>query len=459
MVRQEKHVIIIGGGASGALLACHLLREPLEALTVTLIEKRASLGLGTAYSTSHPQHLLNVRASNMSAFADDPGHFQRWLSQRTALAENDHTAGMIFAPRKVYGQYLSGLLEELDAKHDRLVTVRGGVSKIEPITRGVSVQTSCGKSIVGDYAVLATGFAETVQDDPAICSPWAQPVSKDLSPDAAVLILGSGLTMVDLVVELRSAGHSGPIFAMSRRGVVSQTHRMSKPISIARQHVPFGASLSTLWRWVRGLAKAEDDAGRDWRSAIDGIRPYTAELWRRLPIDSKRRFLRHARPWWDIHRHRMSPAIASHIAEAQRAGQFTLMASKVTSIKSDGAKATVKYKRRGDTQTRSLDVARVFPCMGVSTNPASCDNAAIQSLLAQGLARPDELALGLDIDESCALRAAAGHASDRIFAVGPITRGAYWEMIAVPDIRLQCAALAKELRARIAQAEALPLAS
>ena len=453
------HIIVAGGGASGVLLACHLLREGGEGVRVTLLEKRASVGLGTAYSTSHPRHLLNVRASNMSAFADDPSHFQRWLTKETRLVESDEAAAMVFAPRNVYGHYISSLIDTFDPDRVRLETVHGEVTSIVAEPAGVKVQTASGKTMKGDVAVLATGFSEAGHDDATIHSPWSQPAAAGLAPDASVLILGTGLTMVDLVIELRSSGHTGPIYAMSRRGLLSQTHCASVPLNLAHASVPYGKSILQLWCWLRRLCEDEVDAGRDWRGAIDGIRPFTAELWRQLPLESKRRFLRHARPWWDIHRHRMAPAISAEIASACAWDHLQILAAKVLSIKADSGKAIVHFRRRGQTKTETMEVARVFPCMGVSTNPAMSKSAAIQSLVRQGLARADELGLGLDIAENCALRDVNGEASQRLFAVGPITRGAYWEMIAVPDIRLQCAKLAHEIIRRSKLRASLPLAS
>lgn len=445
MTRDRRHVIIIGGGASGVLLACHLLRDGGDSIQITLVEKRNAVGLGTAYSTSHPRHLLNVRGANMSAFADDPGHFQRWLTQKTEIVESETAAGMVFAPRKDYGRYIASLIDSFDPERTRLNCVSDEVVSVSSKPEGVTIALKAGDQIAGDFAVLATGFSETSYDDAVICSPWAQPISEGLSPDAAVLILGTGLTMVDIVIELRSSGHTGPIYAISRRGLLPQTHRATTPLKLSEEEIPFGQSILLIWRWLRTMARREEEAGRDWRNAVDAIRPFTGQLWRRLPLESKRRFLRHARPWWDIHRHRMAPAISSEVASACAWDQLHVQAAKVTSIKTDADGALVSLRRRGSHQIEELRVSRVFPCMGVSTNPAASTNPVLVSLLQQGLARPDELGLGLDIAENGALKDMRGVLSARLFAVGPITRGAYWEMIAVPDIRLQCARLASEL--------------
>jgi uncharacterized NAD(P)/FAD-binding protein YdhS len=58
----------------------------------------------------------------------------------------------------------------------------------------------------------------------------------------------------------------------------------------------------------------------------------------------------------------------------------------------------------------------------------------------------------LDVSERCALRSRSGAESRRLFAVGPVTKGAFWEMTAVPDIRQQCEQLAQGLARLLASA-------
>ena len=92
------------------LLACHLLRDADNAIRVTLIEKRQAIGRGMAYSTAQPGHLLNVRAANMSAFADDPLHFRRWLAEHDEDSHGHEPGPLTFAQRRVYGRYIAELI-------------------------------------------------------------------------------------------------------------------------------------------------------------------------------------------------------------------------------------------------------------------------------------------------------------------------------------------------------------
>jgi uncharacterized NAD(P)/FAD-binding protein YdhS len=106
-----ENVIIVGGGASGALLALHLLRSP-QPIHVTIIEPRPLLGRGFAYGEAAPMHLLNVRAANMSAYPDVPDHLLGWLDRNGDVAGVTGEERFRFVPRRVYGAYLA---EQLDA--------------------------------------------------------------------------------------------------------------------------------------------------------------------------------------------------------------------------------------------------------------------------------------------------------------------------------------------------------
>jgi len=92
-----------------------------------------------------------------------------------------------------------------------------------------------------------------------------------------------------------------------------------------------------------------------------------------------------------------------------------------------------------------LDVFRIISCRGLTSDPRRSSNPLVAQLVAEGYARVDPLGIGLDVDHRCAVVDARGRASERIFAVGPMSQAAFWEAIAVPDIRLQAALLARRL--------------
>jgi hypothetical protein len=319
-----RRIVIIGGGASGALMAAHLLRGEPQGIEVTIVETRAELGRGLAYSTGNPSHLLNVRAANMSAFADDPGHFARWLSARTDGPDIAGDPEFRFVSRGVYGRYLESLITRRlgDPARPRLLRVaRDEARGLTVRPDGVAVALADGPPIRADIAILACGHEDFVADSPLHVSPWTEPVGGGAPSDATVLILGTGLTMVDTALALDERGHHGPILALSRRGLVPHAHRRVEPYKIDPSAAPLRAELSAMLAWLRRLAREREAAGGDWRSVVDGLRPFTQAIWRAMPPLRRERFLRHARPWWDIHRHRMAPEIAARISAMIASGR------------------------------------------------------------------------------------------------------------------------------------------
>jgi uncharacterized NAD(P)/FAD-binding protein YdhS len=445
----SRHAIIIGGGASGVLLANQLLQRSTPDFRITVIEKRPEIGRGLAYHTGNPEHVLNVRVANMSALPDEPDHFWRWLTSREGVPPPCPDP-YCFVPRRIYGDYMASLLTMSKGRSwHRLSVVQGTCVDVSEAQSEVTVRLDDGRHYVGDIAVLATGH-DVRSCSAGYADPWVPPSAAGIDPDATVLVLGTGLTMVDYIQSLVHDGHRGPIVAMSRRGLLARSHQRTDPVRIPEAEVPFGASISQLLRWFRGRVDAHAAKGGDWRSVIDGVRPYTQRLWRELPPASKRRFLEHARAWWDVHRHRMAPEVEARITHALHDGRLTLMAAKVTGIAPNDAGARVRYRRRGQSEIQSMQVGAIVDCTGIVKDPLASANLAVRSLFDRGLARVDPLHIGIDIGPDCAIVNRDGVPSRRLFAVGPLTRAAFWEIIAIPDIRNQCAALAAKL-ARVSE--------
>jgi uncharacterized NAD(P)/FAD-binding protein YdhS len=188
-----------------------------------------------------------------------------------------------------------------------------------------------------------------------------------------------------------------------------------------------------------------DTAGAPWQSAIDAMRPYTQDIWQALPLQDRQRFLRHLRPWWDVHRHRMPQAAAARIDAALNSGQLRIHAGHISGYRATNGAVDVQYRPRSAAAIATIRVARVINCTGPASNIERVDDQLIGALLRDGIARPDPLRLGLDVTDTGAFRSRSGAASEHLYAVGPITKGAFWEITAVPDIRRQCAALATHL--------------
>ena len=440
----SRHAIIVGGGASGVLLAYQLLQRSTPDFRITLIEKRPEVGRGLAYHTGNPEHVLNVRVANMSALPDEPDHFWRWLTSRDGVPPPCPDP-FCFVPRGIYGDYIADLLMTSKGRSThRLSIVQGTCVDVSEEPGEVTVRMDDGRFYVGDIAVLATGH-DVRSCSPGYADPWVLPSSAGIDPDATILILGTGLTMVDYVQSVVQDGHRGPIVAMSRRGLLTKPHRRVDPIRIDEADVPFGAGISHLLRWFRSRVGAHVAQGGDWRSVIDGLRPYTQRLWRELPPASKRRFLEHARAWWDVHRHRMAPEVEARITDALCAGRLNVVAAKVAGIEPNEAGARIRYRRRGQSEVLSMQVGAIVDCTGIVKDPLASANPAVRSLFERGLARVDPLHIGIETAADGAIVNQDGAPSRRLFAVGPLTRAAFWEIIAIPDIRNQCAELAAKL--------------
>ncbi|MFA6267801.1 MAG: FAD/NAD(P)-binding protein [Pseudolabrys sp.] len=442
MTARANSIIIVGGGASGVVLAAHLLKSPNPDLRVTLVERRLNFGQGVAYSTLLSAHVLNVAATGMSAYADDPGNFWRWLLER-GLATPDQAP--VYAPRSLYARYLGELLNDLETREQdtgRLRLIREESLSITPTPSGVEVALANGTSVVAHLAVLATGHDEEPVRGHAV--KMGSEADTALPSDSRVTVLGTGLSMVDAFLALEQRGHRGEIIAFSRRGLLPSPHRKGKPIKLDVADIPLGTQLSYFVGWFRDLVRENEKAGVDWRDVVDGLRPFNQKIWQNWPASAKRRFVEHTKAWWDIHRHRMAPEVYSRVTEAVRSGRIRLVAGRVVAITA-GDGFTVKVQARHTHRIETFEVARIYDCSGIVRDISLSSNSVVRSLVDRGLARPDPLRIGLDVSDDCEIIAADGTVSAKILAVGPLTRGTFFEIDAIPDIRVQCAHLSNRL--------------
>ncbi|NIJ09604.1 putative NAD(P)/FAD-binding protein YdhS [Sphingomonas vulcanisoli] len=438
---QIKHVAIIGGGFSGALQAVNLLRH--EGPRATLIERRRTTARGVAYSAAHPDHLLNVRAGNMSALSDDPGHFARWL------AEHHPELGAGFAPRLIYGEYLSGILEKTrEADLARLSLLRDEAVDVNVRGDAVEVVLASGGRIGADAAILAVGNLpphippgidpQALGPDRFAHDPWATSWEEGLGPDDTVVVIGSGLTTIDIVLALDARGYQGRIVALSRRGLTPRIHddvKLPPPLHDRPKPEAVG-----LLRHVRGRAKAIG-----WREAVDELRPFTQDLWVGAEAEQRNRFLRHLRPWWDIHRHRMAPSIAARIVALQAEGRLHILAGKLIGSEAAGEGVRVTYRPRGEDAPVTLAARRIINATGPQGDLRRSADPLLARLLERGLIRPDPMRIGIDVTAQSEVIGADGQPQSRLFALGPMTRGTFWEIVAVPDIRRQTWSVARKL--------------
>ena len=431
-------VAIVGGGFSGTMVAAQLARKGIDSV---LIDGSGRAGHGVAYSTREPALVLNVRAEVMSAWADDLEHFVR-------VAEGEGGNRRDFVQRQQFGRYLRGILKAgMDTGYLRLAERQAVEAK--PINGGWTMLLDGGEEFQASGLVLALGnqppeplpFGK--DSSRVIDNPWGEEALaavEDLAESHEdVLLVGTGLTTVDAVLSLDAAGHRGRIVGLSRRGLIPRGHANDMvPVPVEAEDVPVG-HVRTLWRWLR---KRGAEVG--WRAAVDSLRPHSQRLWQTFPPEEQRRFSRHARPWWDVHRHRIAPEVAQKLHDMVAEGRLEIIAGRIQSAEEKGGALEVAYRRRGKSNIVEGRFAYMINCTGPLGRIDRTRDELLKGLLQDGLVRPDPLGIALDVDERSRVTGA-----ERAWAMGPLTKGRYWEIIAVPDIRGQAAAVADDIEAEL----------
>ena len=432
-----RDVAVIGGGFSGTMLAVHLARA--GDVRVTLIERQGAPGRGLAYAAANPNHLLNVRAERMSAYPEDPGHFTRWLAARGLGGPAD------FAPRRTYGLYLEQQLRQAHADaFPRLRLLAGEARSIEQAGTRHRVMLDDGHVVEADVVVLATGNPPPPRL-PAFAAlpshlyrsdPWQSGLTEGLGKEDVVLLVGTGLTMMDTAVSLADAGFEGRILAVSRRGLLPRVHAEGPHAGIPHDH----AMHQPLSQQLAAIRACAADIG--WRNAMEQLRPLTQRLWKSLSEAEKGRFLRHLRPWWDVHRHRIAPQIAGRVDALRAQGRFEMAACTILGAEPFYGRVAVSLRLRGTDDVVRIEAARVVNCAGSDEDLRQTADPLLKSLLASGAIRADARRLGLDTDTNGEAIGADGLVTPGLYAVGPLARGRLWEATAVPELRAQAAAMA-----------------
>ena len=439
MTSDRVPVAIIGGGFSGTILAAQLARRGIAS---ALIDGSGRAGKGVAYSTTEPAHLLNVRAEGMSAWAGQPDDFARRF-------ENEGGDRRGFAQRRLFARYLGDILAEATANGAEVF--EAAASKAARTGDGWRITLDDGGELDAGALVLAIGNQEpeslsafTGAGERYLRNPWgaeARAAVKDLAETGgAALLIGTGLTMVDLVLSLDAAGHRGRIVALSRRGLIPRSHADFEPAPVEQVDIP-SRNLRALWRWLRRRG-----AEVGWRAAVDSLRPYSQSLWQGFSDDEQRRFMRHARPWWDVHRHRIAPEVGGTVARMIAEGRLEIVAGRIVTAQAVDDALEVEYRKRRASSLKSERFAYAFNCTGPLHSMARTKDPLLRSLLDAGQVRPDHLGIGLEVDERSRLMGSEG-----LWALGPLTKGRFWEIIAVPDIREQAAAVADDIAREIGQ--------
>ena len=445
-------VAIVGGGFSGLLVAVRLFRNGFRD-RVTIIEPRERLGAGLAYSTTFDQHLLNVPAGRISAFAEQPADFLDWLRARHSPDANADS----FAPRSLYGEYAQNLLEQTmrAGAGSCLSHIRAQAIGAEVDTGGAHLALSDGTTVHARKVVLALGNpascpapgpAREGLEDRWHLSPWFGDTLRVRFAGERILLCGTGLTAVDAVLALQSQETACRVYMLSPRGIVPQVHNVR--ISPAASLVLFNrGNLRLLLRELREHIEAASQADLCWRTIVDALRPVSNDVWDELPFKEKQRFIRHLKRYWEPHRHRMAPEIRARLDGYRASGVLEIIAGRIQQVQSRDrcAEVHVRVKNGGE---QILDVDRIISCTGIHEDYKESPRPLIRSLMEHGLARANNLGIGFQTDPHGALLDANLRPSSVFFTLGPPRRGQLFETTAVPEIRAQAEALAIHLTAR-----------
>lgn len=459
MSRLPRTIVIVGAGFSGTAVAINLLRLSYwRPVRIVLVERGEKMARGAAYADRSYDYLLNVPAGRMSMNSRDPLEFLKFAQLRVPSATEDD-----FLPRALYGEYLESVLlsaELASPAHVQLHKVYGEVCGIERTGNASSfrVELDDKTTFIADDVVLALGnpppanFPGTsaIKDSPRyIAEPWCAPST--FKPNESVLVIGTGLTMADTVIAGNdAAGGAATFHAISRHGLVP-------PIQTAFRQAAgcdgndgpllraAAVSARRLFRAVRELTHDVQSRGGDWREAITRVRTLAPSLWQRLPTRERKRFLRHARPYWDVHRHRLPTETLAKLNHMRRANKLNIHAGRILRFELVEEKIRVSWRARGGSEIQTFLVDRVVNCTGADYNLNRSRDALTRSLLENGLIASDTLGLGLRTSTHGAVIDSRGRVTNNLYYIGPMLRADHWECTAAQELRVHAERLARHL--------------
>jgi uncharacterized NAD(P)/FAD-binding protein YdhS len=451
-------IAIVGAGFSGTLCAVNLLRlNRQHNLHITLVEKNSRHGRGLAYRTWDDNLVLNVPAGNMSALADDPTHFVQYC-QSIDPAFNSGS----FVSRRIYGDYLEWTLQqEIEARPDIIFermqadvrALRGGYGDSE-----YRIEFADGAYMNARRVVLALGhfapqdpghFQDFYRSRFYIGNPWDFPALDKAGDGKPIALLGAAHTALDVLFRLTSQSDARKVYLISRRGLPLQPHRQhpqSPPVSgFPSFFEGLQPSMRNYMRALRQRAQQHMEQGSDWRDVINSIRAHTNDIWQRLPLRERRRFLSHVVAYWDIHRHRLAPVAHLRLQQMIKSGQVETIAGYVQGYEIDADVVNIAIRERGSSKLRHLQAGHVVNCTGPNYDIRAVTMPLVAQLRDEGYLLQDALKLGFDVNERYQVLNAQGSAARDLYYIGPMLKARYWEAIAVPELRVHARRLAEIL--------------
>ncbi|TXI51365.1 MAG: pyridine nucleotide-disulfide oxidoreductase [Lysobacter sp.] len=443
-------ITIVGAGFTGGTLATALASSYDDRADLCLVGVAGNFGCGVAYGDARGEHLLNTRAGQLGADPAKPAEFAQWLNLSTHARE-------AFLPRIAYGEYLLDRLHEAERTSANLTTLEHEVVEIDRLPAGgFRVHLDDGASFFSDVVVLAIGALppqrlagvgpRLARHWRYIASPWQDSDLRHITADDRLLIVGTGLTMIDALATLHRRGHRGEIVALSRHGLLPQRHleRPADPIELPPSILQAlrGHDLRGMLSAMRSVAQIVED----WRALIDALRPHTQAFWRGLPQTERARFLRHLRAYWEVHRHRMAPRVANEVDTMLASGQLRIVAGRLLRAGVAEDRVSAVIRRRGSDEAETAMFDGLIRATGLDTDITRTTHPLIQHLVATGTIVPDPLGLGMQVSASNEVLDARGRSIPGLYCVGALARGESWELTAIAELRTAVSTLAKRLR-------------
>ena len=446
-----RRVAVIGGGYAGAAFAVHLSRQAHAPVDIVVVEPRHQVGGGLAYSTPDPHHRLNAPDVIHPLYEDDEEHFRRWLEDTGRLAADPdawYSDGRLYPRRGDFGAYVAAEFaahrasnpsgSSLEHRRDRAVG-------IQRRRNGVRLALAGGDTIVADQCVIALGQEQAPfhlpgdAGDRLIGDPFAPGALAAIPRDAAVLVVGTGLTAADAVASLVGQGHTGPITCLSRRGLrpkdqnpgaagqtIWERTAVQPPTFVRRHGVP--TNIVELARIVRADARDRMARGETWHGAIDDVRDAAGELWRGLPVGDKRRFVRHLKPYYDVHRFRIPPQTRDIVRRAEERGQLRFECGRIVGAEAVAETVAVTIRRRGEARAHVSSYDVVVSCVGLANAVDQSRNPFVRSCLDERLARPSDMSRGLESDDRGRIIDADGAPVESVYVIGGMTLDRFGEV-------------------------------
>lgn len=451
----ERHIVIVGGGFTGTAVAIHLARWGGAGLTVTVVEPRAALARGVAYGTCDPAHRINVPADRMQLSAAEQGDFDRWFRASPAYQADPEARwvdGKVYPQR---GQFAAYIAEQFArAQLHSPVRLHHVCDRAIALEQGV-IRTALGKNIHADAVVLAISHPPPAVPRAValaleghgglIADPWRQDALAGIARDERVAIIGTGLSMSDVIATLHRHGHRGPVMAFSRRGLLPRPNLSGqfapRPLDYSQPQIPSARA------WLRRIRQEVAVAAREqlpWQLVLDDIRVNGQRLWQQLSLNEQRRFLRHLRPWWDVHRYRIAPQVSAVLEQQQQSGQLNVQAARLDAVRAQGADIVLHLQPRF-AAAQTLTVDRLIITTGPAHGGLLQSNELLQQLASAGTIQADPLALGILVNTRSQTLRPDGTPNSHLYVAGPAARACFGELMGLPQVAEHAESVARQL--------------